>query len=621
MQLFLSFADKGVMADLDLVRLLSPGDDPYDDGYPPEETAPWAFMGGMRDLFGYYANAVHQQADALLRLQQGLGSGGYSAFLRPGNVDWFHFHDPITVSGKAMFPPDHVAVRSGWAALNHGDLDRRSQLVASYLARIKDRSRPEALVGIALSSNRPEFFEISDASKMALMQYSLFPYYWDAGKIMEQVRRYEFRALFVDAPTLIKLKPYLDELMGLDVVVIHLDNNDPDVISYGDILERTTPAQTSGIVDSKGVSTAMFTSGTTGAPKMIRREGEVRTGDRSAKDIFGLSEGDRHLVTGPLFHAASFTWAKGHMNKGATLYLAEKFDPRVVLETIEEERITTLFLVPTMVRRLYLFQQASERTYDLSSLRAVYVNSAPFPPEVKRMGVELFGPKVWEYYGTTEVGLISVLKPENLLDHASTVGQVVPGVTVKVMADEETEAAPNVPGVLYIASPLTSGTLRKTDDVGVLDADGYLTINGRATDLIISGGVNIYPREIEMAVSSIPGIQEISVVGMPDEDWGERVVAAVVLENEVDWDEETLREEMRQHLDARKVPKEIVFLTEIPRNPAGKIDRNQLKALIASGVDGEGNSLHPESKSVNPGALALQGSSLRAVEVLTRVKG
>jgi long-chain acyl-CoA synthetase len=326
------------------------------------------------------------------------------------------------------------------------------------------------------------------------------------------------------------------------------------------------------------------TSGTTGTPKGVW-SGVLSRARAAAlvaeeRDLWGFTADDVNLVLSPLHHSAPLRFAIGTMLAGGRIVVAGA-EPSRVTAAIGRERPTTMFCVPTHLQRLFTFWD-EVGVPDLSSFRLVAHAGAPCPHPLKRRLIEVFPPgSTWEFYGSTE-GQFTACRSEEWLDHPGTVGRARPGRTLRVDEDGVIWCAvPEHARFSYFDAPektaaawrhTSSGDEFTVGDLGRLDADGYLYLDGRREDLVISGGVNVYPAEVENALSEHPGVEDVAVYGVPDEQWGQRVVAAVVgtaapAELEA-W--------CRERLAPPKRPKEYVVRDELPRTASGKVLRRQL---------------------------------------------
>ena len=328
------------------------------------------------------------------------------------------------------------------------------------------------------------------------------------------------------------------------------------------------------------------TSGTTGTPKGVWSGvlDEASAADLVAeeRDLWGFRADDVNLVLSPLHHSAPLRFAMGTLLAGGRIVLPGTFDPARVTAAIVDARPTTMFCVPTHLRRLFAHWD-EVGVPDLSSFRLVAHAGAPCPAAVKRRLVDLFPDRsTWEFYGSTE-GQFTACRSEEWLEHPGTVGRARPGRTLSTDDDGRIWCAvPPHATFTYLGAPeQTAAAWRDTPagpaftvgDAGRLDEDGRLFLDGRRTDLIISGGVNVYPLEVENALREVPGVVDVAVFGVPDADWGQRVCAAVVGAASV----EDLAAHARRVLAPAKRPKDYVRLTELPMTATGKVRRQALQ--------------------------------------------
>jgi long-chain acyl-CoA synthetase len=327
------------------------------------------------------------------------------------------------------------------------------------------------------------------------------------------------------------------------------------------------------------------TSGTTGRPKPVdsglltRDEAEALLAEE--RDLWGFVADDVNLVLSPLHHSAPLRFAMGTLLAGGRVVVPGAFDPVAITEAIERERPTSMFCVPTHLQRLFAHWERTGSP-DLSSFRLVAHAGAPCPPAVKRRLVELFPEgSTWEFYGATE-GQFTACRSEEWLARPGTVGRARPGWSLSVDDDGTIWCTvPDHARFTYFGDPgKTASAWRDTPegraftvgDVGRIDDEGYLYVDGRRTDLIITGGVNVYPLEVENALRELPGVEDVAVFGVPDDDWGHRVCAAVVGSA----DETELAAFARERLSPPKRPKTWTFLDDLPRTPTGKVRRDEL---------------------------------------------
>lgn len=328
-----------------------------------------------------------------------------------------------------------------------------------------------------------------------------------------------------------------------------------------------------------------FTSGTTGRPKGVWSgfwdPRDARSAVIEERELWGFAAEDVNLVVSPLYHSAPLRFALGTALAGGSVAVLPTFTPEGFCEAVETLRPTTMFCVPAHLQRL-LAHLETTRSPDLSSFRLVAHAGAPCPEPIRRGAHALFGTEVvWEFYGSTE-GQFTACSADAWARHPGTVGRARPGRTITV--DDEDELWCAVPAwgrFSYWNDPQrTASTWRDTadgpaftvGDLGHLDDDGFVYLDSRRTDLIISGGVNVYPAEVEAALVEVPGVVEIAVFGRPDESWGQRVVAAYV----GDVDEAALQDAARERLAPPKRPKAYERLDALPRTATGKVRRTEL---------------------------------------------
>ncbi|BBY80315.1 AMP-binding protein [Mycolicibacterium pulveris] len=339
-----------------------------------------------------------------------------------------------------------------------------------------------------------------------------------------------------------------------------------------------------------------YSSGTTGKPKGIVRPLEERDPGAAANAhaIFGRAFDFRplegvHLVSTGMHHAGCQSFYLGALNVGQALAILGRFDAEETLTAIERHGVTTAYMVPTQFVRMLRLPTHVRNKYDLSSLRSVIHSAAPCPLQVKKDMMAWWGPVIWETYGGTE-GPATIAKPHHWLEKPGTVGRPIRGVRVHILDDEGNALPPNAIGNVFIEridgqsfeyrndAELTASVHRGSaftiGDVGYLDDDGYLFICDRAKDMIISGGVNIYPAEVEGVLLTHPAVGDVAVIGVPDPEWGEQVKAVVELVDEAEPSAELADELIafcRARLAGFKCPRSVDFEARLPRNEAGKL--------------------------------------------------
>ena len=309
--------------------------------------------------------------------------------------------------------------------------------------------------------------------------------------------------------------------------------------------------------------------------------------------IYGLKPGSRALLPGPLYHSAPNSFGLRAGRLGGALVLMPRFHPEEFLKLVEEQRVDTIFMVPTMFIRLMKLPEQVRAKYDVSSLRHVIHAAAPCPPDIKRAMIEWWGPVIYEFYGSTESGAVTFATSEDALKKPGTVGRISPGAELRFIGDDGRVLSVGEIGEIYsriATSPdftyhnkpekraeieregfITSG------DVGYIDADGYVFICDRKRDMVISGGVNIYPAEIEAVLYAVPGVHDCAVFGIPDEEFGEALMAIVEPQAGVSLEVADIRARLKASLADYKVPKHVEIQTQLPREDSGKIFKRRLR--------------------------------------------
>jgi long-chain acyl-CoA synthetase len=357
-------------------------------------------------------------------------------------------------------------------------------------------------------------------------------------------------------------------------------------------------------------SPMLYTSGTTGRPKGVRRPltgadpDQVPAASAWFFGIFGLRpfDGNVHLCGSPLYHTAVLNFVAISIQLGHTAVVMDGWDPEEMLRLIERHRVTHSHMVPTQFRRLLALPDDVRDKYDLSSMRNLVHGAAPCPPEVKRRMLDWWGPVVTEYYAATEGGG-TVISGGEWLRKPGSVGLPWPGSTIKILDDGGQEVPPGRPGTVYMkmgdskfeyhkdqakTEEARVGDLFTLGDVGHLDDDGYLFLHDRKTDVIISGGVNIYPAEIENELVMHPKVTDVAVFGVPHEDWGEEIKAVVQPAEGVEPGGDLTGELLdyaRDRLAKFKLPKSIDYVEELPRDPNGKLYKRKLRDPYWQGRD------------------------------------
>ena len=344
-----------------------------------------------------------------------------------------------------------------------------------------------------------------------------------------------------------------------------------------------------------------YSSGTTGLPKAILRpslDGDpaaIADAGKLYGRAFGFEPLDGvHLITAGMNHGGCQAFYLGALNVGHGLVIEGRFDPQRTLQLIERHRVTTAYMVPTQFVRLLRLPAEIRNGSDLSSLRVVAHSAAPCPVEVKRQMFEWLGPVIWETYGGME-GPATIAKPHHWLAKPGTVGRAIRGVRLRILDDEGNALSAGEVGTVYIehgrptfeyggdpelTASVHRGRAFTIGDVGYLDEDGFLFLLDRAKDMIISGGVNIYPAEVEAVMIGHPAIADVAVIGLPDPEWGETVKAVVCLSPGCEPSDELAKELVaycRDRLASFKCPRSVDFRQILPRTDTGKLYKRRLR--------------------------------------------
>lgn len=365
-----------------------------------------------------------------------------------------------------------------------------------------------------------------------------------------------------------------------------------------ELMAAGSPEDLAGDLDATG-ATMIYTSGTTGKPKGAYRAAGVSLENVAETiRIFGLRDGDVHLMAGPGYHSAVAFFAGLTNLCGGTVVIMPRFDAETALQLIDRHRVTTTFMAPTLLQRLVDLPAEVRARYDVSSMRAAIVAAAPCPFSLKKRLVEYFGEVLWEFYGATETGINTVLLPGEQLAKPGSVGRVVPGQEILLLDDDGNPVPDGQPGELWVRNDVLATYYNRPDatarathegffsvgDVAYRDSDGYYYICDRRVDMIISGGANIYPAEVEACLHGHPAVQDVAVIGVPDDHWGESVRALVVLQPGAAATEQELVDWCRAHIADYKRPRSVEFVGDLPRDQAGKLLKRAIRERYWAGT-------------------------------------
>jgi len=443
-------------------------------------------------------------------------------------------------------------------------------------------------IGVALQ-NCPQFFELLGAA--GALGAKAVPVAW-------RLKHEEVRYLVEDSGA--KLVFYdsasRDQMEGLPAVSLE---------DYERRLLEVAPAPD---IEAGAIrfNMELYSSGTTGRPKAIERAAptpeelaRLRSGAGNFLQIMGVScAREIHLVCGPLYHSQPIGFATQALNAGHRVVMMHGgFDAETCLATIAREKVTWVTCVPTHLIRILALPAGVQARYDLSSLKAVLHSAAPCPRDVKQAIMKLLPPDtLWEIYGGTE-GSMTMLSPQEALARPGSVGKAFPpGTELKILDDQGNALPPGVPGLVF-GTPLMGfryrgakeldnqtwrGGLYTLGDVGYLDEEGYLFLTDRRKDMIISGGANVYPAEVEAVLFNHPAIGDCTVIGVPDSHWGEKVKAIVELRGGAN--EAEIIDYCRANLAHYKCPTSVDFVASLPRDPNGKVRKRELRETYWAGA-------------------------------------
>jgi len=396
--------------------------------------------------------------------------------------------------------------------------------------------------------------------------------------------------------------PEIAEAYGIDPVA-----TPPGFLEWASWLEDFEP-YAGPPADAPG--TIIYTSGTTGRPKGVRRNPptaeQIEIYVRILVRGFGFSgfgppEEVVTVVTGPMYHSAPNAYGLFAARVGGTVILQPRFDPEELLQLIDRHKVTHLHMVPIMFHRLLKLPDDVKARYDLSSLKFVVHAAAPCPPPIKRAMIEWWGPVIEEYYGATETGIVVSCNSEEWLAHPGTVGKPIPESQVRVIDKDGADVPQGEVGeVVARTAAINDFTYHGDDqkrrdsekagliapgDIGYFDKDGFLYLCDRAKDMIISGGVNIYPAEIEAELLKMPGVADCAVFGIPDDEFGEGVCAVVQPADGADLSEASVKAYLREHVAGYKVPRRVELASDLPREDSGKIFKRKLREPFWEGLE------------------------------------
>ncbi len=485
--------------------------------------------------------------------------------------------------------PGRVAIRFRGRSITFGELDDRLDRLASGLV---DRGLERKQSVLVMMKNRPEFIEIGAAAGRAGAAAVAVSWRSTPHELAYLANNSGARFIFFDHELWPTIEHALPQITVPHEKLVAVGGDVPGCARYEDLLsgaKRTIEG------DDEAAAVVTYTSGTTGKPK-----GAVR---RFPREMFvqilefiastPIKSTDVHLCVCPLYHMTAFAFFTMTHVVGGTVVIADDFKPESFLELVERERVTTTAMVPTMLQRLLTHGTDAIHAHRTRSLRAIFLGGAQLPAQLAIDAMDILGDVVFNFYGATELGIVTLASPADLRAAPGTIGPVVSGNDVLLLDDEKNPVKDGAVGELYVKNAMlvagyhgNESAMRESMHAGYFsvgdlarrDGDGRYFIEGRKRDMVISGGVNVYPAEVEGAIEAHPQVLEAAVVGVPDPEWGERVKAFVVARAGERIDSEQLKQFLRERIAGPKIPREYAFIDALPRNPTGKVLKNDLRA-------------------------------------------
>jgi long-chain acyl-CoA synthetase len=500
----------------------------------------------------------------------------------------------VHLSELARSQPDKVAVAAAdGTGLTFAHLDEESRRLASLLEARGLRAGDTVAI---LLENTPRFLSVAWAARRAGLYHVPVNWHLSAAEAVYIVQDSGSQAL-ISSGALASLAGEVSAQCPVMATKLVIDGVIDGFEDFGAALAASSPGRPADEVTGY---TMYYSSGTTGRPKGIKPQlpptpfGTGYILEALLAGLYGFGPETVYLCTGPLYHAAPLGWSLGAQALGGEVIVMDRFDPEACLALIERHRVTHAQFVPTMFVRMLKLPPAVRARYDLSSLQAVVHAAAPCSPAVKRAMIDWIGPIVHEYYAASEGNCYFAIDSAQWLAHPGSVGQAMLG-TPRILDADGAELGPGQTGQIWIDSPQAftyHNDAAKTaaafndrgwstlGDLGHLDGDGFLYLSDRRTDLIITGGVNVYPREIEETLTMHPAVADVAVVGLPHEEMGEEI-RAVVQPADGATPGPGLEQELMEHCAGQlarfKQPRRIDFVDELPRLPSGKILRRVIR--------------------------------------------
>jgi fatty-acyl-CoA synthase len=501
--------------------------------------------------------------------------------------------------------PDKTAIIGPDRSLTFGQLRERSRALAKRLYALG--LRPGDQVAL-MTYNLPEASEIYNALFYLQAGLVMIGYRMKPPEIEYIVDNSDSKMFFFWHEFADRILPYRKNYAKvMPDGFISFGARTKDALYYEDLFDTPPDLDLDNLPQPEEVGRSMiYTSGTTGRPKGAARRTDIAAKPEVLDYLFKtiafarMAPDEVHLVCCPLYHSAPSYFNLITFILGGTSVFMPRFEPEPFLELVARHKVTSTHLVPTMVTRLLQVPEAVTNALDLSSLRSIICGAAPLFPEYKLAFLNRFGDCLYEYYGATETGVNTFISPKEMRERPSSVGKAFADNDLKIYDPSGNEVPDGERGILYMHNALLiegyyknpkatvetfRGKYMTVGDVAVRDQDGYYYIVDRVKDMIIRGGVNIYPAEVEEVLTGMPGIADAAVLGKPDPEFGESVAAFIVRQVGVDLSEADIQAYCTERMQNHKIPTLIVFTEEIPRTPTGKILKKDLREMLLAGPD------------------------------------
>ena len=508
---------------------------------------------------------------------------------------------PNWISVYNASKPDALVAVGLNRSLTWRQLYERSRTLARRLYDLGLRPGDQACL---MSYNLPWYYEIGQACWWLDVGLVMIGYRLKAPEIEYIVQNSDSRVFFFLDEFAERIHPERESYRNIlpGGLVSRGSCDLPGSNAFDDLFENTPDIDLENMEAPEKVGdTMIYTSGTTGRPKGAARKADFVKKPGVMEYLFatvgflGFHPDEVHLICCPMYHSAPAYFGLVPFIMGGTIVLQPRWDPVEFLRLVDAHKVTSVHIVPTMVTQLLQVPEETVKQYDFSSMRAVICGAAPLFPQYKTTFLDRYGPVLYEYYGSTETGVNTFISPEEMRKKPTSVGRAFADNELKIFDPQGAEVPDGERGVLYMYNAIMMDGYYKNEkatqecfidkymtvgDVAVRDNEGYIYIVDRVKDMIIRGGVNIYPAEVEEVLCDMPGILDAAVVGKPDPEWGETVAAFLVAAPGAAPTDDDIKAYCLERMATHKVPVLISFVDEIPRTPTGKILKRELREKV-----------------------------------------